>query len=674
MISTNMSKKFVFIFLSGILISCGKPNSAYVDPFIGTSGDHGQVAPGACVPYGMISVCPDSHPWQQAGYDYAVPEICGISITRLSGVGCRGVGGNMRIMPFDGDVDTPVSIVKESEKAGPGWYSSSLSNGVKCDFTATENMAVERYDLSKSTVRTFRLDLRSSFDGRKTACSYNVEGPSVISGHIISPNACANGRYQFWFKLVSNKDFTIANAGKNSLDMIFADNVKNIELRIAISSVDSVAASKVYDKWEKSSFSALRRRAAQMWTDKLAKVDVKGGTEDDKVLFYTSLYRLYHSPMVINSPDGRYRGTDNEIYDAGNSIHYGSWSMWDTFRTKFPLITILEPEEMSDISRSLVDLYRTGKKNRAMPMEPAPTVRTEHTIITLLDAWVKGIRGFDLKSCIPGMWKEILADLKSDSPDQNLESAYDLWALGWIGEILSMEDVSTRASELSDSLFNAVWREHFMTITPDFAVMGNNGLYQGSRWQYRWAVPPYIDRMALWVGRDTLAAQLSQFFDRRLYNQGNEPDIHTPFIFNLLGMPEKTQKVVREYLTDDKMPHLYGGNAEYPEPFIGRAFRNAPEGYAPEMDEDDGTMSGWYAFCAMGFYPVVVGSDVYEVFSPLFDEIKIHGGNKTFTIKTTGRKSAEDTITQMELDGKVLDEYHIRHSDITAGKTLTIKY
>lgn len=653
-------------------MSCGKTCLDYVNPFIGTSGDHGQVSPAACVPYGMVSVCPDSRPWQQAGYDYAVPEISGISITRLSGVGCRGVGGNMRILPCASD--DPVEILKETEVARPGYYAAALSNGVACEFTSTGDEAIERYDLKNANGRTFHLDLLSSFDGRKTGCSYEVEGPRVITGHIVSPNACANGRYQFWFKLVTDKDFCVTASDDSSLDMTFGEKVRRVEFRIAVSSVDSVATALVYDKWRNESFSGVRRRAAKLWKDKLCKVSVKGGTTEEKTLLYTSLYRLYHSPMVINSPDGRYRGTDNKIYDAGGTTHYGSWSMWDTFRTKFPMLVILEPDDMVDISRSLTDLYRTGKKNRAMPMEPAPTVRTEHTLLALLDAYVKGIRGFDMESCIPGMWKEIMNDMEKDRLDQKLETAYDLWGLSRIGEILGREDVATKAMELSDSLFNRVWRDHFMTITPDFALMKDNGMYQGSRWQYRWAVPPYLERMASWVGRDTLAAQLSRFFDLRLYNQGNEPDIHTPFIFNILGRPEKTQMVVREYLSDDNMIHLYGGNAEYAEPYIGRAFKNAPEGYAPEMDEDDGTMSAWYAFCAMGFYPVVIGSDRYEVFSPVFDEVKIRTGHSVFTIKVEGRKNPDDMIQKVLLDGVPLDEFHIGHSDIVSGKTLTLQY
>lgn len=122
--------------------------------------------------------------------------------------------------------------------------------------------------------------------------------------------------------------------------------------------------------------------------------------------------------------------------------------------------------------------------------------------------------------------------------------------------------------------------------------------------------------MIEWVGQDSLRSQLTYFFDHHLYNQGNEPDIHVPYLFNRLGAPEKTQQIVRSLMTEP-MIHKYGGNSEFKTPYLGKAFKNDPEGYSPEMDEDDGTMSAWYVFGAMGFYPLLVGDEYYDLTSPL---------------------------------------------------------
>lgn len=122
------------------------------------------------------------------------------------------------------------------------------------------------------------------------------------------------------------------------------------------------------------------------------------------------------------------------------------------------------------------------------------------------------------------------------------------------------------------------------------------------------------------------------------------------------------------------MAHLYGGNAEYPEPFVGRAFQNKVHGLAAEMDEDDGAMSAWYVFCSMGFYPVVVGTDSYEVFSPLYDRIVIDNGEAKVVIRTKGRKSADDIIKRIKVDGEYLEGYRMSHDVFRKNTRIVIEY
>jgi len=667
-------------FLSAVLLltlSCGRNPVRQVNLFMGTAGDHGQVTPAASVPFGLVSVCPDSNPRQHQGYDYDVPEISGISITRMSGVGCKGVGGDLRLFP--GRAGDTVRIVKESEKAFPGRYEARLDNGVAVELTATEDMALERYDLSGSACRTFRLDLASAFPTGPGDCAFAAEGSRSVAGWIQSPTACGRGgSYRLWFRLVADRDFSVTASDATTMEFTFGAEDGPVEIRIAVSPVDAAAATGAYDRWKDFTFNKLRRIAKRQWKSRLSRVSVRGGTKEERTIFYTSLYRVFLSPMALSAFDGRHVGTDGEVRPADGREYYGGWSIWDTFRTKFPLLTVLAPKEMGDIANSLAELYRTGKQDWSTASEPSPTVRTEHAVIVLLDAWRKGIRNFDLAEIYDLLREEAGIHFRqaedTGRPDSKLEVSYDLWALSGIAEIVGRKEESVALRACSDSLFESTWNAEFRDITPAFAQLRNNGMYQGSRWQYRWAVPPYIDRMAEWVGRDTLAAQLNEFFDRKLFNMGNEPDIHTPFLFNVLGFPERTQAVVRAYLSDDAMVHLYGGNAEYPEPFVGRAFRNAPDGYAPEMDEDDGAMSAWYAFASMGFYPLVAGTDRYTVCSPVFRHIRIRSGRSSFVIRTRGRKSPDDPVRALFLDGRPLDGYEIAHADITSGKTLTLRY
>lgn len=664
--------KLIYTFLSILLLaSCTPPgNEQYVNLFLGSSGDHGQVTPGAAIPFGMISVCPDSDPGQHGGYDYSVPNISGISINRISGVGCNGTGGNILIRPAL--LNDPLSIVKGTEKATPGYYETKLSNGVKCELTATHNIAIERYTYPDDVDKVLYIDFTSSFDPRNVSCSYQVVDQNTIEGYVTSPTACARGSYKLWFELKTDQPFEVLGAKEENATLVFNNKVTQIETRITVSPIDQHTARKEAKQETNSNFETIKKRAKALWREKLNKIDVVGEDEELKIIFYTSLYRIYLSPMDVTSSDGRYLGTDGIVYHADKFKYYSSWYMWDAFRTKFPLLVILEDELMGDISRSVLDLYRTGKKDWATQFESTPTVRTEHSQIMLLDAYRKGIKGIDFKIAYDAM-KEEAATLPMKSPDQQIESSYGLWALGQIANILGYSKDSSHYTMLADSIFENTWKNEFMHIRYDFDIMKGSGLYQGTRWQYRWAVPQFLERMIEWLGIQVLEKELTYFFEQNLFNQGNEPDIHTPYIFNLLGSPEKSQKIVRDLITKE-MTHKYGGNSEYAEPFFGRAFRNHVEGYLPEMDEDDGTMSAWFIFGTMGFYPLLIGSDVYELISPLFDQIKIHSGNSTFTIETRGRKSSNDIITNILLNGEKIDNYKIKHEDIKSGGKLIFYY
>ena len=248
-----------------------------------------------------------------------------------------------------------------------------------------------------------------------------------------------------------------------------------------------------------------------------------------------------------------------------------------------------------------------------------------------------------------------------------METIYDLWARGQIARIIGNETAAVRYLDESETLFEQTWKEEFMTITPDFAQMKDNGLYQGTRWQYRWAVPVYADKMIEWVGRERLADELSEFFRLHLFNQGNEPDIQTPFMFHLFGHPERTDALVHALLTDDTMIHPYGGNAEYPEPFVGRAFRDLPDGYAPEMDEDDGTMSAWYLFSQLGLYPVRLGTEYYELFTPLFKKAVLHLPDHDVKLV---RRCAPASLRTVTVDGVALPGVTITHDQLTKAKKM----
>ena len=531
-------------------------NTKYVNLFIGTSGDNGQVAPGAAAPFGMVCVCPDNDPRSHAGYDYAVTKVSGISVNRLSGVGCSGGGGNLRIRPVAPSQE--LHIKKSREKATPGYYSTAFTNGIKTELTATNAMAVERYKFPRSLSAALWIDFASTFEDVAT-CHYKRISETCIEGYVQAKNVCGHGRYKLYFSLNTSHPFQLEEQKETTACLTFGKKVRSVEVRIGLSALSSELASWECARWEKMDFEDVKSRTADQWEKQLSAIDVKGGKKDDRVIFYTSLYRTYLSPADVSSPDGAYLGTDGKVYISEDFRYYSNWSLWDTFRTKFPLLVLTEPAKMRDMATSLIHLYATGKKDWSTGFESTPTVRTEHAVILLLDAYRKGITNLDFRKGYAGM-KQEMERLPMRSPDQKMESAYDLWAMAKIAEIIGEKADSEQYRQRSVSLFEETWKKEFMNVTPAFEVMKNNGLYQGTRWQYRWAAPQYIDKMIEWVGQDSLRLQLTYFFDHHLYNQGNEPDIHVPYLFNRLGAPEKTQQIVRSLMTEP-MIHKYGGNS-----------------------------------------------------------------------------------------------------------------
>lgn len=645
-------------------------NTKYVNLFIGTSGDNGQVAPGAAAPFGMVCVCPDNDPRSHAGYDYAVTKVSGISVNRLSGVGCSGGGGNLRIRPVAPSQE--LHIKKSREKATPGYYSTAFTNGIKTELTATNAMAVERYKFPRSLSAALWIDFASTFEDVAT-CHYKRISETCIEGYVQAKNVCGHGRYKLYFSLNTSHPFQLEEQKETTACLTFGKKVRSVEVRIGLSALSSELASWECARWEKMDFENVKSRTADQWEKQLSAIDVKGGKKDDRVIFYTSLYRTYLSPADVSSPDGAYLGTDGKVYISEDFRYYSNWSLWDTFRTKFPLLVLTEPAKMRDMATSLIHLYATGKKDWSTGFESTPTVRTEHAVILLLDAYRKGITNLDFRKGYAGM-KQEMERLPMRSPDQKMESEYDLWAMAKIAEIIGEKADSEQYRQRSVSLFEETWKKEFMNVTPAFEVMKNNGLYQGTRWQYRWAAPQYIDKMIEWVGQDSLRSQLTYFFDHHLYNQGNEPDIHVPYLFNRLGAPEKTQQIVRSLMTEP-MIHKYGGNSEFKTPYLGKAFKNAPEGYSPEMDEDDGTMSAWYVFGAMGFYPLLVGDEYYDLTSPLFDRVllRLTNGN-VLTIQTEGRKKKDAPIKSIHFNGKKIADYRISHNELIKGGELIYNY
>lgn len=652
-----------------------KDHTGDVNPFIGTAGDYGQMSPGAAVPYGMIQVSPDSKPRQHPGYDYEVADISGFSINRLSGVGGSGCGGNVSLLPCA--TGGAARLVKSTEQARPGFYAVTLEDGTAFRATATSHLAIEEFTFPRGKQPRLELHTASSFEHVREA-RFCQTAPQEGEGLVVSRNTCGRGHYHLYYRLLASSPFRIDSVDGGRARLVFPEAKDGrVEVRILVGTglKDELARVPAAVVWQKD-LPTLAREAASQWQDLLGRIEVEGGDADRQTVFYTSLYRTFHSPFqVTDSIMRRYLGTDGQPHEAGQGDYYSSWSLWDTYRTKFPLITLLDPERSSSIMQSLASLYVTGKQDWSTDHECVPTVRTEHAIATLLDAYRQGISIPNLDEAWAGMVHEA-AHLPLRSPDQCLEAAADYWALGQLAGLTGRKQEAGKWTLRGEQVFDSVWTKEFQHIDSTYTRMRGNGLYQGTRWQYRWGAPMYLSRMERLVGRQELLAQLEQFFRDELYNQGNEPDIHVPFLFGRLGAPQLTAPVVRSLATG-VVTHRYGGNDAYPQPFVGKAFDNQPRGYCPEMDEDDGAMSAWYVFASIGLYPVVVGEATYELFPPLFSRITLYPGGRqkpAVVIRVEGKADGSRPLRRITWNGRRLKEPRIAHSTLVRGGTLVFHY
>ncbi|MDR1881558.1 MAG: glycoside hydrolase family 92 protein [Prevotella sp.] len=670
--NNNLLVILIVAAFAGVNHTFAQKKIEYVNLFIGTAGDNGQVDPAACIPYGMVRICPDSYPGTHVGYDYEVAKISGFSINRISGIGCGGAGGNLSVRPTL-KKEMP-NINKNTEIAVPGYYAATLDNGVKTEFTATNNVAFERFYYPSGKDANMTLNIAASFT-KVLDAKYEIVSDNGIQGYIQAGNTCDHGAFKLYFYLTTDKPFTVISEYGHEIELSFKNIETNpVEVRIAVSPIDMPTAKEENIRTGKLTFGKVKKQAADKWEDILSRIDVKGGSREDKTLFYTSIYRTFLSPANTTSWDNRFLGTDGNVYPKEDFTYYSSWSMWDTYRTKFPLITLLDTKSMRDFANSLCKLYVYGKRDWATKHESTPTVRTEHTIVALLDAHKKGIPDIHLEEAYAGMKKE-MDNLPANRPDQTLESCIDWWAMAQIAEIRGQAGDAKYYREKAGNTFIQTWNKEFKNIDDSYAKMRDSGLYQGTRWQYRWALPQYLDEMIAGAGgKEILEEQLDRFFAGNLFNQGNETGIHAPYIFNRLGKYSKSQKAVRRIVKDD-LQHLYGGNAEYPEPCFGKPFKAEPKGFLPEMDEDDGTMSAWYVFSSIGLYPLTAGEPWYEITSPFYDSAVIRLDNgKKLNIKTKNRRSPADMIKRVTFNGNIVPDFRINHNDMIKGGTLETEY
>ncbi|RYY58943.1 MAG: alpha-mannosidase [Chitinophagaceae bacterium] len=658
--------KFLFITVLAFIAYGGLSQlpAGKVNVFLGTSGDHGQLSPAASSPFGMLSIAPQTYPNQHTGYEYRAKTFLGFTHNRFEGVGCTGSGGNIMITPWMGTPSSSV-LIKQSEQAAPGRYSVSFTNGMNASFVVSGNSSMEGYQFPTGKPKGFVVDLAHTLSNRFVAEEHTVSTNSV-NGWIDSKTTCNAGTYRVYYYLSIPPGLSIVDSGNHKLFLGANPLTTKVQMKIALSSVDVEHAKAAIPA---ISVAAMKTGGSNDWNAVLDGIKVKGDPKEEK-LFYSLFYRTLQSPYLISEKDGTYRATDGSLQKTTTEV-YNGWAIWDNYRTQLPLLELLYPDRYQSIVNSLVGLYKTGKKDYATQHEPSNTVRTEHAIVVLLDAYRKGY-----KVDFAGIRDSLVAEqsrLDFSHPDKALESSYDTWALSQIMEIIGDKGQTEHFREIA-SHWKVYWQKDFMdTGKPDVDKVGARGMYQGTVWQYRWLVP--FDMKGLVAeagGEQAYISQLDEFFTRDLYNHANETDIQVPLMYNITSQPWKSQDMVVKYAADTVVQYYFNDNSRGIDPFVDRVYRNAPDTYIRTMDDDAGAMSAWYVFAACGIMPACVGWPVYYLNVPLFDEVSIGNRARPFVIRVKNRSLAKRYIQSARLNGTPLTRNWLTHQEISNGGVLEI--
>ena len=705
-----------------VMFSCSEASNQkqdlaqYVNPFIGTGG-HGHTYPGAVAPFGMIQNSPDTRmdSWDGcSGYHISDTTILGFSLTHLTGTGCNDYG-DFRFVPITGkpafdSKDYCSSFRHENESARAGYYSVILDDyNIKVELTASERAAMQRYTFPQTDEAHLIIELQESNLSAETIHEsfITIESDNAISG-FRRTGYWASDQYLYFYAEFS-KPFTgygICSDDIEHPDMKHAEGKdlqawldfdatdgQPIVMRVATSAVDVEGAKRnLVSEVKDFDFDAMAQNTYNYWNDELNRIQINTVVnEDDKDIFYTSLYHCFIVPNLFSDADGRYRAHDKKIYQS-DSPRYTIFSLWDTFRTEHPLLNLIQRERSIDIINTFINNYETGGLLPVWELAANETfcMIGYHAIPVIADAYFSGLEGIDYEKALKAMvnsanqdhfglncYKEygfIPSNCEGESVSKTLEYAYDDWCIARLAEALGKQDIADEFYQRAQYYKNLYdpstkffrGKRNGCFVTPFDPTQVNFMLTEANTWQYNFFTPQdvntHIDMMG---GMKAYDRKLNELFNSSSemtgrvqsditgligqYAHGNEPSHHMAYLYNYLGKPTKTQKLVNKIMYE-----LYTDQADG---LCG--------------NEDCGQMSAWYVMSAMGFYPVTPASGYYVIGVPHFEEMVLNLENgKTFTVVANNLSRENRYIESVKLNGKNLDRSYIYFEEVYNGGKL----
>ena len=693
-----------------------------VDPFIGTGAQGfnvGNAFPGACTPYGMVKVSPDTtttvgrpHVFHCGGYRYEDTHVLGFSHMHLHGTGVPDYGV-IRFMAATGPMDdakaTPHGyrsrLDHATEEASPGRYAVTLADpDVRVELTAGPRAAWHRYTFPAGAEGVVLVDLGEVMvNGRVEDAAVTVDAAArTVRGwqHNVGDFSGRYGGFRVYFEARFDRAIdswgvwdtegrhaaAVGGAGV-PLGAWFAFDTAtdaDVTVQVGISLVSEAnAAANLDADLTGATFDDQVDVAEAAWEAELGRVEIEGTTADERTIFYTALYHVMMMPTLLMDVTDEYVGIDQQVHVADGFSYYTDFSMWDTFRTLHPLVTLIQPEYAADFAQTLTRMAEDGGK---MPRWPMGTGYTGSMIGSAADCviagtYLKGVTNFDVESAYAALLPATVRDgmdeylalgyvstTSSGSVSKTLEYAFEDWCIANLAQALGETEDAARFYARAESYRN-LWdseTQFFRPRTPEgdfetpFLPTAFADAYtEATAWQYSWFVPHDVPGLVgLFGSPEAMVEKLDRFFAETAshfnfivpgfyYYHGNEPSIQAAYMFLEAGRPDLAQKWARWVMATN--------------------YRTDPGGIIG--NDDAGTLAAWYVFSALGFYPLP-GSDRYFVGSPIVDRAVLHlaGGDLVVTVEGGGPDALY--VQSVRLNGEPLDVPWFTHGDIVGGGTL----
>jgi predicted alpha-1,2-mannosidase len=704
------------------------PLLSAVDPYIG-AGAHGHTFLGASVPFGAVQVGPSNinKGWDWcSGYNYSDSIVKGFAQNHLNGTGIPDLG-DILIMPFTGPVRTEPGTQQDPtsgysshydhgrEIARPAYYSVWLKDHhVQVELTATERVAFHRYHFPKGQPAHIIIDLlQGNFDTGwqhpKVYAYLKRLDDSTLVGWRNSSQWAQDRRIYFAIRSsIPLTDFTILNGDQpTSHKELQADTVKGliiippatttVSLKIGVSNISSEGAlANITAEIPGWNFATIVQQGNAKWEAALSKITVEAANTAGRKVFYTALYHTMIAPALYNDHDGSYRGTDRIVYAHAPFNNYTVFSLWDTYRTLNPLMTLIQPERINDIVNTMLAIYQQQGKLPIWHLQGRETdCMVGYSAAPIIaDAWLKGYRGFDPNLALEAMKASstrddygmsylkqqgyIPADKERESVSKALEYAIDDWCIARMAASMGKtadEAYYAKRGEYFVRYFDPTTKfmrpvladGSYRTPFSPFQSIHEWGDYtEGNAWQYTWLVPQDVEKLITLMGGDkAFVTKLDSLFTVTgslgseaspdisglvgMYAQGNEPNHHIPYLYDFAGYPwktaEKIARITREMYTA-KSDGLCG-------------------------NDDAGQMSAWYVMSALGFYPVNPANGIFVFGTPLVKKAVLKvGKGSSFTMETVNFGPKNIYIQRATLNGAPYRRSYIDYHQITAGSTL----